>query len=866
MKKLLQNLILIISIILFNHTAKAQCISSDTLNWDWQYMNVLPVSGVNFMFGTSSMRLSWTAAASNTNALIGTGGATSNGKIQPRHTGEAASFGFGSDLQFNVSAGADTFVFADTVRNLKFSIYDIDQRQTVTITARDISGAAIPITTLAKTNVASTLTIAGSGTNSASAAFPTTTNIANNSNLAAVNVTINGPVKTVILTWTKSNTTADSIWISDISANVVGCWPNGYQAISAPESGQHNYVLNVIGDSVMVVDLTNNTASFLFEDASMFSPTNSGQAGNTAGNRRINSLAYDPYRQIVYYCDNDTSLVTVNPNVVKVFQYNVKTGVKSTFINDIRTMGVVLEGGRLGSGGACFYNGDLFLGIDANYAASEATTVWRIDINSSGVATTASRFWARQGIINPFSGAKPYLFNMGDIVINDGISYFFNQGTLSGVNRTSVVHFDLNKQYALASYADTLSTGAIIPNQTSIDYNGNIYNMKKGFTQTYDKAGGFGADVAYTGPFLAGSGQLDAAESFKYPYDFGDAPLTYGVAYHLYRTSPNLKIGSSVDFEVNDTIAPSAGGDDLVVPSMGAVDDEDGVASFTAITVANVSYSVTTSVANTTGGNATLYGYIDFNRDGDFADAGERSAATTVPNGGTTATVTWTGLTGGSVGASFIRLRIATDPTEASNRFGYAGTGEVEDYPIPINASFLPVELISFTGEAQKDNTTLLKWETATEKNNDYFGVERSQDAANWENIGKVIGNGNSNQPISYNFTDSKPFGGINYYRLKQVDFDASSTYTPIISVTFNSVPEGDENISIYPNPTKNDVWVSTDKELTKPVTIDVYNSIGEKVSSLLMTEKVQKIDFNNLQPGCYFIRINNKTYKSIKY
>ena len=129
----------------------------------------------------------------------------------------------------------------------------------------------------------------------------------------------------------------------------------------------------------MVVNLTNNTSSFLFEDNSIYTPI----FGTTAGNKRINSLAYDPYKQIVYYCDHDTSLPATNPNVLKVFKYDVKTGVKSTFINNITTLGVVLEGGRLGSAGACFYNGSLFLGVDANFRAQEASNVWRIDINKS---------------------------------------------------------------------------------------------------------------------------------------------------------------------------------------------------------------------------------------------------------------------------------------------------------------------------------------------------------------------------------------------------------------------------------------------------------------------------------------------------
>ncbi|MFN8296047.1 MAG: T9SS type A sorting domain-containing protein [Chitinophagales bacterium] len=836
--------------------AKAQCLlsnaSSDTLNWDWQYFQTapisrLPTSGIGFMFGVTSMNLYWRAAASNTNAIVGTNGT---------HTGSASSFGNGDDINFNVSAGTDSLVFADTVRNLKFSIHDIDVRQAVTITAKSISGAAIPITTLAKTNAASTLTIAGSGTNTASATFPSGTDIASTSNLASVNVTINGPVKSVNLAFTKNNTTPDNIWISDISACVVGSWPTNYQAVSTPEAGQPQYIMAVYGDSCMLVNMTTNTASLLFEDASLYL---------TGGARKMNSVAYDPYKQIVYYCDNDTSPPATNPNVLKVFKYDVKTGVKSTFINDVTTLGVMLAGGRLGSGGASFYNGSLFLGVDANYAAAEPTAVWRIDINSSGVATKASRFWSKQGIVNPFTGSRPYLYNMGDFVINDGTFYNFNAG-FNNVLLTDLQHISLNTMMATASYTDTLSNGNPRPNQASIGYDGKIYNMTNGNYALYNGAGSFGATTAYTGS----NGIIwDAGEAFKYPYDFGDAPTGYGVAYHLFRTSPNLMLGAAVDYEVNDTINPTANADDN--NDTGSADDEDAVTSFPTLTVANASYTVPVRVTNSSGAAATLYGFLDFNRDGDFADAGETSAAAAVANGTTTATpinVTFTGLTGGSVGASFIRFRLATSASEAGSRSGYAATGEAEDYDIPIDASSLPVELVNFTATAKENNTTQLDWQTASELNNDYFEVQRSQNNI-WETIGNVDGNGNSNVLINYSYIDNTPYMGINYYRLKQIDYDGSSDYSPVVSVKFNETTKSIEknNVILYPNPAQNDIWIKTEQKITgdNALDVEVYNITGEKIYASKIIENLQRVDMSNYQKGMYFVKVDNKTYKILK-
>ena len=799
--------------------------TSDTINWDLQYFKTLPATGVNYMMGVNSMRMSWTAAASNTNTFLGR---------NALHTGEVTSFGRGNDVMFNVSAGADTLVFADTVRTLKFSIYDIDVRQNVTITAKDISGTAINITTLAKANILSTITIAGSGTTSASATSQVISlDIANNSDLATVNVTINGPVKTVILTFTKNNTTADPIWISDISANVVGSWPTNYQTVSTPEAGQHSYVIANKHNKILVLDLNDTTTSVLYTDAAF---------------QRINSIAYDPYKQVVYYCDQ----YAINTNKT-VYKYDVKTGVKSVAIADITTLGVVLESGGVGSGGGSFYNGSLFLGVDANTGLGEAAAIWRIDFNSSGVATKASRFWGVYA--NDSIAAATYLYNWGDYVINNGILYNFNVG-YAAVANTQAQHIDMNTQKYIANY----STSRVW--QTGIDYAGNIYNIGNDSIAVYNA--GVLSGKRKVRSYVAGDSTFDAAESFKYPYDFGDAPTSYGTPFHLYNTSPTLKLGSTIDYEVNDTTNATANADDNY--NTGATNDEDGKTTFNPISTSWYSYSTTMNVTNTTGANATLYGYIDFNRDGDFVDAGEKSSPTTVPNAATSAVVIWTGLTAGSLGSSFIRFRIASSASEVSSPFGYAANGEDEDYPFPINQVNLPVELVDFKGKLKEDKTTLLTWSTASELNNDYFDVQRKiQGGSTWENIGKIDGFGNSNHFISYNFIDNQPQTGENYYRLNQVDFNGKSEYSPTIMIKLEAkITDKKAAFVLYPNPVKNEIWIKSEDNITtdNQVPLDVYDITGERMYSAMMQENLQHVDLTQYQRGIYIIKIGSQVFK----
>lgn len=94
----------------------------------------------------------------------------------------------------------------------------------------------------------------------------------------------------------------------------------------------------------------------------------------------------------------------------------------------------------------------------------------------------------------------------------------------------------------------------------------------------------------------------------------------------------------------------------------------------------------------------------------------------------------------------------------------------------------LPIELLSFTGIKEGKNNQL-KWTTASEKNNDYFTIEKTIDGIEFNEIGTREGAGNSIYYNSYQLTDMNVEPVINYYRLKQTDFDGNSTYSNLISI-----------------------------------------------------------------------------------
>jgi hypothetical protein len=96
--------------------------------------------------------------------------------------------------------------------------------------------------------------------------------------------------------------------------------------------------------------------------------------------------------------------------------------------------------------------------------------------------------------------------------------------------------------------------------------------------------------------------------------------------------------------------------------------------------------------------------------------------------------------------------------------------------------SALPIELLVFTG-TNEGSKNYFEWSTATEKNNDYFTLEKSENAIDWLPVVKVYGAGNSNTKKNYTTYDLNPEKKLNYYRLTQTDFDGEQKKHEIIVV-----------------------------------------------------------------------------------
>lgn len=176
---------------------------------------------------------------------------------------------------------------------------------------------------------------------------------------------------------------------------------------------------------------------------------------------------------------------------------------------------------------------------------------------------------------------------------------------------------------------------------------------------------------------------------------------------------------------------------------------------------------------------------------------------------------------------------------------------DVMIYPFDVScATVLPVEMVSFTAE-RSGNVSLLRWETSSELNNDYFAVERLNENGVFNTIGIVDGNGTTSQPSYYAFTDESPYAGVNYYRLRQTDFNGDYEYSPIRAVEFT---QGDEFTA--------DAWYGENLHFTQTgnvgiTSISVYAEDGRIISVTSTTDSAGILE-NPTASGVYFIRFEN--------
>jgi len=167
----------------------------------------------------------------------------------------------------------------------------------------------------------------------------------------------------------------------------------------------------------------------------------------------------------------------------------------------------------------------------------------------------------------------------------------------------------------------------------------------------------------------------------------------------------------------------------------------------------------------------------------------------------------------------------------------------------------LPVELTSFTGECE-NNQTIIEWVTSTEINNDFFTLEQSADGVSYNEVTKVQGAGNSNVNNYYK-TALESSEEDTYYRLKQTDYDGQFSYSELIYVRCD---ENMNSTDVYPNPATNEIFVKYN--LKEGVAGYIVNVLGEHVKNFNSNSdsEIMKISIADLPVGMYNVVIISET------
>ncbi len=164
----------------------------------------------------------------------------------------------------------------------------------------------------------------------------------------------------------------------------------------------------------------------------------------------------------------------------------------------------------------------------------------------------------------------------------------------------------------------------------------------------------------------------------------------------------------------------------------------------------------------------------------------------------------------------------------------------------------LPVELTHFNA-FQKGTEVLLEWQTASETNNAGFEIQKSVDGKQWEKLVFVEGAGTTFESNSYAFLDEYPFNGLNYYRLKQIDFDGRFEYHKVALVNFNTLKN---DIVIYPNPVQNQLIVELPNSWKDMVNTQIFDMTSRLVQEDQINNQQTTLDFSKLHQGQYTIRL----------
>lgn len=168
----------------------------------------------------------------------------------------------------------------------------------------------------------------------------------------------------------------------------------------------------------------------------------------------------------------------------------------------------------------------------------------------------------------------------------------------------------------------------------------------------------------------------------------------------------------------------------------------------------------------------------------------------------------------------------------------------------------LPVSFVAFTATSV-GKLVQLDWKTSAETDNDFFEVQRSADAITWKNLGNVAGSGFAEATTTYRFTDAEASGNEVYYRLRQVDYDGTFTFSPIVRVVLER-----GEFSAFPNPTYGPLTIAGGG----PVRITDLAGRTLLSTNGIGGDNATTLDLSGLRPGLYLVQTRDGLQKVLRH
>lgn len=180
------------------------------------------------------------------------------------------------------------------------------------------------------------------------------------------------------------------------------------------------------------------------------------------------------------------------------------------------------------------------------------------------------------------------------------------------------------------------------------------------------------------------------------------------------------------------------------------------------------------------------------------------------------------------------------------------------------SSAVVPVELSAFSAKAANGKVNL-SWSTATETNNKGFEVQRKSNDGSYITLAFIEGKGTTAKKQDYSFTDANAASGKNIYRLKQIDFDGTTTLSKTVEADVKlSAPSTFTLDQNYPNPFNPSTSIKFSLAADSKVVLKVYNILGQPVSTLIngnVAAGVHSVNFNasSLTSGVYMYKLEAK-------